>query len=167
MKSSGLVWIIIFLAASAFIDWYVFQGIKTLTARNSRRIARRFIHLGYWGLSLVFFTGVTAVLFKSGGRFRLLVFLFVFFLFSYLPKLAFALFLALEDLYRLWALGFCFFRPSVYESETVVAAGNFREPEKVYQPDGASGRQRSVRLNPIRCYGRKIRFPAAAADPLF
>ena len=127
MKSSGLVWIIIFLAASAFIDWYVFQGIKTLTARNSRRIARRFIHLGYWGLSLVFFTGVTAVLFKSGGRFRLLVFLFVFFLFSYLPKLAFALFLALEDLYRLGRSVFVFFahrftnlkpwsRPEIFES---------------------------------------------------
>src|SRR3972149_8351373 len=125
MKSSGLVWIIIFLAASAFIDWYVVQGIKTLTARNSRRIARRFIHLGYWGLSLVFFTGVTAVLFKSGGRFRLLVFLFVFFLFSYLPKLAFALFLALEDLYRLWGLGFWFFFPRFLNFEPWLRAGVF------------------------------------------
>ncbi|HEU4436504.1 MAG TPA: metallophosphoesterase, partial [candidate division Zixibacteria bacterium] len=97
----GWLWLLIFLSAVGFIDWYVFQGVKTLTARISRSLTKRIIHFGYWGLTFVFFAGIASVLFKSGGRFRLMVLLFIFFLFSYLPKLAFALFLAAEDLYRI------------------------------------------------------------------
>ncbi|MGE5693574.1 MAG: metallophosphoesterase [Candidatus Zixiibacteriota bacterium] len=97
----GWLWLLIFLSSVVFIDWYVFQGVKTLTARISRSLTKRIIHFGYWGLTFVFFAGIASVLFKSGGRFRLMVLLFIFFLFSYLPKLAFALFLAAEDLYRI------------------------------------------------------------------
>ena len=91
MRSSGLFWFIVFLVVLALVDWYVFQGIKTLTVRLSRSFVKRFIRFSYWGLSLAFFAGVATVLLKSSGRFRLMVLLFVFFLFSYLPKLAFAL----------------------------------------------------------------------------
>lgn len=97
----GWLWLAIFLSSLVLIDWYVFQGVKTLTVRLSRALTRRIIHSGYWGLTFVFFAGIASVLFKSGGRFRLMVLIFIFFLFSYLPKLAFALFLAAEDLYRI------------------------------------------------------------------
>lgn len=127
MRSMGWVWLAVFLSSLVLIDWYVFQGIRTLTSRFSRVITRRFIHIGYCGLSFVFFAGVSAVFFISSGRFRLMVFLFVFFLFTYLPKLAFALFLALEDLYRLLRSVFVYFahrfaglkpgaRPEIFES---------------------------------------------------
>ncbi|HLG94163.1 MAG TPA: metallophosphoesterase [candidate division Zixibacteria bacterium] len=117
----------IFLSSLALIDWYVFQGVKTLTARPSGLLTRRVIHFGYWGLTFVFFAGIASVLLKSGGRFRMMVLLFIFFLFSYLPKLAFALFLAVEDLYRIFRSGFVFFahrfanlkpgaRPEIFET---------------------------------------------------
>lgn len=104
----GWVWLAVFFSSLALIDWYVFQGVKTLTARLSRMPTKRIIHFGYWGLTFVFFAGVASVLLKSGGRFRMMVLLFIFFLFSYLPKLAFALLLALEDAYRILRLVFVF-----------------------------------------------------------
>ncbi len=127
MRNMGWLWLAIFLFSLAVIDWYVFQGVKTLTARLSRLLTKRIIHFGYWGLTFVFLAGVASVLLKSSGRFRLLVLLFVFFLFSYLPKLAFALVLAAEDLYRLFRSIFVFFarrfaklkpgvRPEIFET---------------------------------------------------
>ncbi len=104
----GWVWLAVFFSSLALIDWYIFQGVKTLTARFSRSIIKRFIHIGYWGLSFIFFAGVESALLVSGGRFRLMVLLFILFLFSYLPKLAFALILAIEDLYRLGRAVFVF-----------------------------------------------------------
>ncbi len=123
----GWLWLAIFLSSLVLIDWYVFQGVRTLTARLSRVLTKRIIRFGYWGLTFVFFAGVASVLLKSGGRFRMMVLLFIFFLFSYLPKLAFALFLAAEDLYRLLRSIFVFFarrfaklkpkaRPEIFET---------------------------------------------------
>lgn len=97
----AIVWLSVFLFALLLIDWYVYQGIKTLTARVSKGLVRRLIRAGYWSLSLFFFGGFGAVFLVSGERFHLLVILFTFFLFSYLPKLAFALLLGLEDGYRI------------------------------------------------------------------
>jgi len=49
MRSSGIFWFIVFLAGLALVDWYVFQGVKTVTVRLSRLIAKRLIHFAYWG----------------------------------------------------------------------------------------------------------------------
>lgn len=112
MRSSTWIWLAVFFISLAALDWYVFQGIKTLTARLGRLITKRFIRFGYWGLSFLFFAAVLGIVFNlfPGGRFRQIVLLFVFFLFSYLPKLAFALFLAAEDAFRILRAASVFLR---------------------------------------------------------
>ncbi len=110
MRNLGWFGFLIFFTSLALLDWYVFQGVKTLTARLRRVRAKRFIHFGYWSLSFAFFAAVAYVFLSTGGRWRQMVLIFIFFLFSYLPKLAFALVLAAEDAYRLLRSVFVFLR---------------------------------------------------------
>jgi predicted MPP superfamily phosphohydrolase len=56
MLSNRNIVVLIIIAVSLFIDWYVFQGIKTLTSGWQDLFLRQLVHWAYW----MFFTGFTA-----------------------------------------------------------------------------------------------------------
>jgi hypothetical protein len=108
-QGPNVLGIIIFLSVLLLIDWYVFSGIRPITASLEAR-TRRIIHWTYWILNfslfawfLLLFIGMGS---SQGGMPRsFMVFMGVWMLF-FIPKFIFALVLLGQDTYRLLRAGY-------------------------------------------------------------
>jgi uncharacterized protein len=88
------------------IDWYVFQGVRTLTATLQSELVQTIIHAFYWLISVGIVLSLLYLLYSFlPGRKLTLLFNTIFnsFLALFLSKLIFALVLIAEDIYRLVA----------------------------------------------------------------
>lgn len=101
--------ILIFLGVLLLIDWYVFMGIRPLTASLELR-TRRFIHWTYWIINaslfawfLILFSGMSSS--QTGMSRSSMVFMGAWMLF-FIPKLVFVLVLLGQDVYRILRAGY-------------------------------------------------------------
>lgn len=105
MSASTLIIRFLIISSILFlIDWYVFQGIKTLTNKISSERTKQFIHWTFF-LSTVFLVSAIIIGFKIYGKegnpppflFKLMSVL----LMLVVPKLLFTVILLLEDIFRI------------------------------------------------------------------
>lgn len=123
-----VIGILIFLGILLLIDWYVFTGLRPLTAGLETR-TRRIIHWVYWGLNIGLFAWFILAFFvfgdsgKQGMPRSAMTFMGVWVLF-FVPKLVFAVFLLGEDVYRLLRGGYALINNAV--SDDQMALGESR-----------------------------------------
>jgi predicted MPP superfamily phosphohydrolase len=102
-RAPGVIGIIIFLAFLLLIDWYVFQGVRTLTSGLESR-TRKIVHWIYWGINISLFLwlgGIFLFVHSDGSIPRSFSTFFGVWALFFIPKLLFAIFLLGEDIYRL------------------------------------------------------------------
>ncbi len=100
---------LVIAAISLLLDWYVFSGLKTLTANWASTRLRQLVPWGFWVISV----GVTVVFVAGTGSFRVArgmtpfhEYMLSFFLIIFLTKLFFVIVLSLGDLGRfLYGIG--------------------------------------------------------------
>ncbi|MCU0432216.1 MAG: metallophosphoesterase [Bacteroidia bacterium] len=116
--------ILIFLGILLLVDWYVFTGIRPLTAGLEAR-TRKIIHWTYWLLNIGLFAWFVLGFFVAGDNGRqamprsFMTFMGVWLLF-FVPKLVFSLFLLGEDVYRLFHGGYALINNAVSDSPVEV-----------------------------------------------
>lgn len=114
-NSNFYVILFIVIAIYFLMDWYVFQGVRTLTAGWQSGFARQAVHGGYW-LAFLALTGSIAYTFltlrTSGGWTPFTQGVFNAFLILFVTKLVFMAVLFSEDLYRAAAAVIHFFQDS-------------------------------------------------------
>jgi uncharacterized protein len=98
----NIIYILLILVVLLGIDFYVFQGVRTLL-QNSGPTVKRLVYGAYWLFSLALIAGIIVFFFINGHTWSrsartLFIGLEVFNLF---PKLFFMLFIMLDDLQRL------------------------------------------------------------------
>lgn len=102
MNSTILFRILVVVALLVAIDFYVFQGLRTLTRELSPR-SRNVIHAIYWLINISIFLSIIigfAMIDRNSGPSHYFSKIFAFFLIFFLPKLFFAVVLLLEDAFR-------------------------------------------------------------------
>jgi predicted MPP superfamily phosphohydrolase len=123
-------YIILFIVAAVYflIDWYVFQGVRALTAGWQAGFARQAVHGGYW-LAFVALTGGLAYTFLTlrtgGGWTPFTQGVFNAFLILFVTKLVFMAVLFSEDVFRIAAAVVHFFRDTgseVAKAESLLPA---------------------------------------------
>jgi predicted MPP superfamily phosphohydrolase len=120
--------ILIFLAILLLVDWYVFTGIRPLTAGLEAR-TRKIIHWSYWIINIGLFAWFILGFFVVGDSGRqamprsFMTFMGIWLLF-FVPKLIFGVFLLGEDIYRLFHGGYALINNAV--SETPMQVGQSR-----------------------------------------
>jgi uncharacterized protein len=112
-NNSFFLFILLVMVLSVVMDWYAFEGVKTLTARWKSQAARTVAHWGYWlvfiGLTVaVVFTFFTLAASHGFTPFNQKVFsLFITFFFT---KLVLTIVLLAEDIYRVLRMGVAYLR---------------------------------------------------------
>ena len=107
--STILIRFLIITAIIFLIDWYVFQGVKTITEKISSNKVRQTIHYSFWLIDIFIITAIFSgfFLFTQNGNPPLFFFkLFGILILLIVPKLIFTLFLLTEDIFRLLHLLF-------------------------------------------------------------
>jgi predicted MPP superfamily phosphohydrolase len=106
MRSSRYIVVLIIITVSFLIDWYVFQGVKTLTSGWQDAFLRQIVHWAY----RIFFTGFTALIVYTlqtwGGAHRsstLTQGVINLTLTFFITKMVFIIVLFGEDIYRVLA----------------------------------------------------------------
>lgn len=122
-----VIGILIFLAVLLLIDWYVFTGIRPLTAGLETR-TRKIVHWAYWLVSGSLFVWFLVLFFTAspgaqGMPRAFMTFMGVWVLF-FVPKLVFATVLLGEDVYRLLHGGYALINNAV--SDSTMAVGQSR-----------------------------------------
>jgi predicted MPP superfamily phosphohydrolase len=113
-----MLWFItILLIISLLLDYYTFQGVKAITGDHQTRgrgIRNRTIHLIYWlifaGTSVALIISILLPDIASGGIPSFTQWMINIFITLLVTKLAFALVLLIEDIYRILATAFNAFR---------------------------------------------------------
>ncbi|AHM60310.1 putative phosphohydrolase [Flammeovirgaceae bacterium 311] len=102
------------------MNWYVFQGIKRLTANWRSKQLRRAVHWGYWLFMLLFIAGFVWAInirFSTDTTTALVQWFINAFLTLFVTQLVFILVLFAEDIYRMFKAAFRFFRRSSAKKE--------------------------------------------------
>ena len=104
-RAPGIVAILIFISVLLLIDFYVFQGLRTLTSGLENK-TRKIISWVYWGINfflLLWLIWMFLFLFlnSTGGIPKSFSIFFGFWTLFFIPKLVFATFLIGEDVFRL------------------------------------------------------------------
>jgi len=107
--SAFFTWFLIITAIIFLIDWYVFQGIKTVTEKISSNKIKQIIYYAFWLTDIFIIAAIffAFFLFRRSGNPPLFFFkIFGALILVIVPKLVFTLFLLTEDLFRLLHLLF-------------------------------------------------------------
>ena len=102
-RAPGIIFIILFLTFLVLVDYYVFTGVRTLTAELEAR-TRKIVHWICWGISISFFVwlgGLFLFVHSDGTIPKSISIFFAAWALVFVPKLIFAIFLLGEDVYRL------------------------------------------------------------------
>ncbi|HET6989669.1 MAG TPA: metallophosphoesterase, partial [Bacteroidia bacterium] len=102
-RAPGVIAIIVFIAFLLLIDYYVFQGVRTLTSGLETR-TRKIVHWIYWTINLSLFLwlgGIFLFVHSDGNIPRSFSTFFGVWALFFVPKLIFTIFLLGEDLFRL------------------------------------------------------------------
>lgn len=104
-RAPGIVAILIFISVLLLIDFYVFQGLRTLTSGLENK-TRKIISWVYWGINfflLLWLIWMFLFLFlnSTGGIPKSFSIFFGIWTLFFIPKLVFATFLIGEDVFRL------------------------------------------------------------------
>lgn len=105
--ASLIIRLILFASVLLLIDAYVFRGVKTITTSMPADRAR-WIHWIYWGINISFIAlmlYVTATFSRAEGFSKPFFVMTALLVLLLVPKLVFALFLLVEDIYRLFRAG--------------------------------------------------------------
>ncbi|HEV7230343.1 MAG TPA: metallophosphoesterase [Bacteroidia bacterium] len=110
-KSFPYLLLLVVIAATVLIDFYVFQGIKVMTRRIASSRKRKAIHIAFWVFNLGLIAAVTigfSAFDRNHAPSMLLMRLLGFYFAMLIPKIIFCLVLLSEDLIRILRALFAF-----------------------------------------------------------
>jgi hypothetical protein len=121
---SNFVLVLIIVSLQFLLDYYLFQGLRTITARWSSPFIRRWVHVFYWSVNIVMMALIVAARIsfdRVHSVQTLTIFTLNFFILMFIPKAFGFVVLAAEDLTRLLRGGFTWGRNQFFASDTPVS----------------------------------------------